>query len=114
MLRNPLARSMRRAPRQAASRTYRPRLETLEQRWCPAVTATISAGTLLVTGDAAPNAIEILDFGGGEITVVGDGQQQPFFDVGEIFVATLEGADIVRYHNPKSFQIISAGPAPAL
>jgi hypothetical protein len=50
-------------------------LETLETRDCPAVTATLSAGVLLVQGDAGNNQILVADANGdGTLEVTSNGQ----------------------------------------
>ena len=87
---------------------FRPQVETLERRACPAVTATFSAGVLTVVGDETDNRIQVLDLGGGDIELHGDGQTFNFASVDQVLVQTLAGDDHVFY-NPKGFQIISAG-----
>jgi hypothetical protein len=92
------------------ARRYRASIESLEQRWCPAVTATLSAGILSVVGDGTSNTVEMFDSGQGEITIVGDGQRQSFMDVDEILIETQEGDDKVSYTKVRSFTVTFQGP----
>lgn len=56
-------------------RTFQPRFETLEDRYCPSVsviTAPLHVGNeLRITGDAGPDTIKIVDNGAGHIDVLG-------------------------------------------
>jgi hypothetical protein len=79
------------------ARCHRTSIESLEQRWCPAVAATFSSGTLSVVGDSTSNTVDVVDYGQGEIAIVGDGQRQSFMDVDEIFIETEDGDDKVSY-----------------
>jgi len=106
-----LRRRIKHRPRGLSTvRRYRASIESLEQRWCPAVTATLSAGILSVVGDGTSNSVDVLDSGQGEITVVGDGQRQSFIDVDEIFIETQEGDDKVSYTKVRSLTVTFQGP----
>jgi hypothetical protein len=94
--------------RRSIRSSFRPQVERLEQRACPAVTAVFQAGILSVVGDAGNNVVEVSDSGDGQVQVVGDGQTFEFSGVDEILIQTLAGDDRVSYH-ARSFQIISAG-----
>src|SRR4051812_36925814 len=53
---------------------FRPRLEALEDRWCPSCTVSVVDGHLLqVVGDRADNHIDIVGNGLGGIQVAADG-----------------------------------------
>lgn len=49
-------------------RSFRPNLERLETRWCPAVDAFMWGRTLIVRGDAADNVISVFDNGNGNVS----------------------------------------------
>jgi hypothetical protein len=94
----------------STARHYRTSIESLEGRWCPAVTATLSAGVLTVVGDDASNTVEVFDSAQGEITIIGDDQRSSFNGVNEIFIATLAGDDKVIYSNVRGLTITFQGP----
>lgn len=51
--------------------TFRPRFETLEQRWVPSCTTTFSGSTLTITGDNSANTIVVNDNGANTPTFSG-------------------------------------------
>ena len=72
---------------------FSPRLELLEPRDCPAVTAMFQAGVLTVVGDDGPNDIHLRALAGGGVEVVEDGERHAFAGVDEILIETLAGDD---------------------
>jgi hypothetical protein len=74
---------------------FSPRIERLEPRDCPAVTATFQAGILTVVGDDGRNDIRLQALAGGSVEVVGDGERHTFTGVDEILIETLAGDDRV-------------------
>jgi hypothetical protein len=56
----------------------RPRLEVLDNRWCPTCDVQFVAGTLYITGDAGNNEVMISDNGPGDLQVVCDGTPAHF------------------------------------
>jgi hypothetical protein len=77
---------------------YRPTLEVLERRECPAVTTTFAGGVLTVFGDEGPNQVSAVELGGGAVEVNGDGEQfPPFAGVQWIVIETFGGDDRVEY-----------------
>src|SRR5262245_9112756 len=82
--------------------SFVPRVEALEDRRLLAVSVSLgSSGTLLVTGDAAANSIEIRDNGtgaAGNITVIGDGVMTTRPEViRSIRITTRDGSDTVHW-----------------
>jgi hypothetical protein len=84
-------------------RSFRPKVEGLEDRWCPATTFGVNNGTLTITGDAQANHILIRDGGNGTVTGnIVDGNQPTgrdfaFINVSRIVVSTNGGNDGVTY-----------------
>jgi len=74
-----------------------PRLERLDERAMPSVSAVAASGTLTIKGDHHANTIVITDDGTGHVTVVGDGQTTSFEGVSYVRVTTGAGADRVEY-----------------
>ena len=69
---------------------YRPMLEVLEGRECPAVTATFASGVLMVFGDGGANQVSVVELGSGAVEVTGDGERFPAFaGVESIVIETL-------------------------
>ena len=87
--------STRRLP---LSSSFSPRLEILEDRWCPAVTTRVVEGHILqVFGDRGANVIEINQHG-SQVSVTGDGARtQTFSGIDTIRVNTWAGDDLVRF-----------------
>jgi hypothetical protein len=52
--------------------SFRPQLETLEQRWCPACDVRLAGSALFITGDAGDNNIAIFDNGADALEVFCD------------------------------------------
>jgi hypothetical protein len=96
---------MRSSPRPRPGRRavpFRPRLEALEDRRLLACTVSVSAsGTLSVTGDNGPNAVQIVDNGSdlpGNVTVTCDGvTTTPSAAVAALKISTRGGNDVVGY-----------------
>src|SRR5262245_33204334 len=77
--------------------SIRPRLEALENRWCPSIVYQFGA-TLFVLGDQGANEVAIVDSGTGDVSVAADGgDPRTFSRVGEVVVLTDGGDDIVNY-----------------
>jgi hypothetical protein len=76
-----------------------PGLEALEDRSLLSVTATFSAGTLVLNGDNSGNKITITDPGNGTITVAATGvQKTPFHNVNHIIVNGGNGGNTLTYN----------------
>src|SRR5262245_15442223 len=87
----------RRRPEMGRNRflVRRPRLETLEDRACPAGGAHLSGGTLHIDGDADGNHINLLVMESGEISVEYDGVSSLFDEpIDHIVVRSGGGADL--------------------
>jgi hypothetical protein len=82
-------------------RRYVPRLEALDDRSLPSVSALIVPGSTIleIDGDNTVNTITIRDSGqSGGVTVVADGQTFQFDDaITAIVVNTFDGNDVVQY-----------------
>jgi hypothetical protein len=84
-------------------RTFQPRFEPLEERWCPSVTVSTVAlndGNLLkITGDSAADTVNISDLGNGHLDVTdGDGNVLGSADdVTRVRIETKGGNDAVHY-----------------
>jgi len=84
----------------------RPKLEILEGRDCPAVTATLADGVLTVVGDDGPNQVGVVELAGGVVKINADGEQFPLFaGVESIVIETFGGADRVEY-GPASTAVV--------
>src|SRR5262245_10679960 len=76
----------------------RPRLETLQARWCPSCTVRQDGDTLVITGDRGDNRIEMVQVDATGLRVACDGgPAQSFRGVARVTVSTLAGNDAVRY-----------------
>jgi hypothetical protein len=74
------------------------RCEALEGRDCPAVDVFASGSVLVILGDEWANDVTIVDNGGGNVAVIGDGETH-FFSGGQtVAVVTFGGNDTVAYH----------------
>jgi hypothetical protein len=81
------------------SRTVRPRFDVLEDRSLLSVTASISAGTLTVTGTSAAETVKLDDDGAGSVSVKGTGlSTQNFNGVDTIDIKMKGGKDKVTYN----------------
>src|SRR5262249_41683672 len=81
------------------SRTVRPRFDVLEDRTLLSVSASISAGTLTVTGTGAPEHVKLNDDGAGSVSVKGTGlSTQNFNGVDKIVINMNGGEDKVTYN----------------
>jgi hypothetical protein len=93
-------------PRHRRRASFRPGLETLEDRCVPACLISENAGTLLILGDNNTNHIDIEDAGGsgaGNVVVACDGQVIKNASViTGIRVRARGGNDIVTYTQTKS------------
>lgn len=77
-------------------RTWRPRLEALESRWCPACDVSLIGSTLLVTGDSADNEVAIVNDGSGVVHVEADTVTRDFTEtIDRVIVRTGAGNDSV-------------------
>jgi len=50
------------------SRSFRPQVEALENRWCPSVSVAVFSHTLVVQGDSADNVVTITEDGSGGVS----------------------------------------------
>lgn len=84
----------------ARSRTLRPRfiprLDALEDRWCPAAIQVIGH-TLFVIGDAGANQVAIQDGGNGQVDATIDGLTASRSGINAIVVLAGAGNDSVSY-----------------
>jgi hypothetical protein len=82
-----------------SSRTVRPRFDVLEDRSLLSVSASISAGTLTVTGTSAAETVKLNDDGAGGVSVKGTGLgTQNFSGVDAIVINMKRGKDKVTYN----------------
>lgn len=80
--------------------SYRPALENLEDRWCPAATIGFANGVLTVTGDNNANNVQIVqNDDSNQLTVSADGATQVFDsdDVTKVAINLLGGDDQLTY-----------------
>ncbi len=78
--------------------SFRPRLEALEDRWCPSCDIQLLGGTLTILGDAVNNAVAIVDNGPAGLNVQCDGTTSNFTQpINQVVVRTGLGADTVSY-----------------
>ena len=64
--------------------TFRPRLEALENRWCPSCIFTQDGDMLFITGDRTDDRLEIVDHGGRGLQVICDGSSQTFTGITQV------------------------------
>jgi hypothetical protein len=85
------------------NRTFRPQLETLENRWCPSVSVNVypSIHTLVVQGDSADNAVAITADGSGGVSANITGSSGTASGSGtgitNVLVNTRGGSDTVAF-----------------
>lgn len=79
------------------SRRFRPALESLEGRACPAVFVSVVGTVMTVVGDNAANTIAIRDDGAGYLTVTADGQKFEGTGITAVRVRAQAGDDAVSY-----------------
>jgi hypothetical protein len=72
---------------------YRPRLEALEDRWCPSCTLGLRNGVLSIVGDRASNAVAVQDQGTAGVFVFCDGKDGIRFTDVRSINAQLDGGD---------------------
>jgi hypothetical protein len=76
--------------------TWRPHLEALESRWCPACDVRLIGSTLFVTGDSGDNDIAIVNDGSGILHVDADGVTRDFTEtINRVVVRAGAGNDDV-------------------
>jgi len=81
------------------SRTFRPRFDVLEDRTLLSVSASISGGTLTVTGTSDPEHVKLNDDGAGSVSVKGTGlSTQNFNGVDTIDIKMKGKKDKVTYN----------------
>lgn len=80
------------------SQMFVPRLETLDNRWCPSCTITVDDGTLTITGDDEANTLTVTHDGAGTVTVVCDGGETVTEeDIERIVIDTGDGDDSLTF-----------------
>jgi hypothetical protein len=83
------------------SRSFRPQVETLENRWCPSVSVTVFSHTLVVQGDSADNAVAITADGSGGVSATITGTTGTATGSGtaitNVLVNTRGGSDTVAF-----------------
>src|SRR5262245_26138538 len=72
---------------------YRPRLNLLEQRDCPAVTLVQKESVLFITGDLGPNAVGLVREANEVRVTLGDGRTETFANVDTVLAALGGGND---------------------
>jgi len=77
--------------------SFVPRLEVLEDRWCPSVTLQTNGPELRIQGNAAADVIGITDNGAGRVSVTANGQTAAFSGITQIRVESGDGNDTVDY-----------------
>jgi hypothetical protein len=98
----------RRFGRRRNGRVWRPWLEALERRDCPAVQALFAGGVLTVTGDDGNNVIDLFQPQDRVVQVVGDGRTWVFEDVDEVFVDAGDGDDQATSSKPKEIVVVGS------
>jgi hypothetical protein len=83
--------------RKSLSRRFAPRVDGLENRWCPASSIHAFGSFMVVLGDAGNNAVDITHDGTGNVTVVADGETETASGIRRILVATFGGDDAVNF-----------------
>src|SRR5262249_1882398 len=92
-------------------RTFRPHLEALEERYCPAHVDYFhsAGGTLHILGTQRADRIQIIDYGQGRVGVKAAGRKPAVFrSVRRVEVQARDGNDVVGYK-----MLGGAGTAPA-
>jgi hypothetical protein len=83
-------------------RMFRPEVESLENRWCPSVSAGVFFNTLVVVGDSAGNTVTISDNGAGGVsaTITGSTGSASASGTGitNVLVSTKGGNDSVTFN----------------
>jgi hypothetical protein len=84
------------------SRSFRPQVETLENRWCPSVSVSVFSHTLVVQGDSADNAVTITDDGSGGVSATITGANgatatRSGTAITNVLVSTRGGSDSVAF-----------------
>ena len=74
-----------------------PRLEVLEDRWCPSVTLQTNGPELRIQGNAAADVISITDNGAGRVSVTANGKTSAFNGITQVRIDTGDGNDMVDY-----------------
>jgi hypothetical protein len=74
-----------------------PRLEVMENRWCPSVSIQANGPELRIEGNDAANVVSITDNGQGQVTVTADGRTATFAGISQVRVETRGGTDTVDY-----------------
>src|SRR5262245_64335353 len=92
-------------------RTFRPGLEALEERFCPAQVDYFHSlgGALHILGTQKADRIQIIDYGQGRVGVKAAGRKSAVFrDIHRVEVQARDGNDVVSYK-----MLGGAGTAPA-
>ena len=75
---------------------FTPRLEALEDRWCPACTINVVGHTMLILGDGAANAVNVTHNGAGNVTATCDSASATGTAINKIVIDTRGGNDTVN------------------
>ncbi len=97
-------------------KSFVPRIEGLESRWCPAVptgvSAVLSGTTLRITGDDGDNIVKITDDGAGSLKVsIDGGAEQSFSGVTHINAKLDDGNDTFEYVSATTTTTTTTDPA---
>ena len=83
--------------RSARPAGFVPRLEALEDRWCPSVTLQTNGPELRIQGNAADDVISITDNGAGRVSVTANGKTSAFTGITQLRIDTGDGNDTIDY-----------------
>jgi len=82
--------------RKHLSGRYIPRLEGLENRWCPSCTVTVNGGVMRITGDGGANTVTVTHDGAGNVTATCDTASGTGSNIRKILIDTKGGNDTVN------------------
>jgi hypothetical protein len=86
--------------------SWRPQLEALEDRWCPACDVSLIGSTLLIIGDSADNYIAFVNVGSGIVHVEADAVTRDYAEtIDRVIVRTGAGNDSV-FVNDNDFDFV--------
>jgi len=79
------------------SNRFIPRLEALENRWCPACTVSVSGSTMWIIGDNGANTATVTHDGAGNVAATCDTATGSGSGIKRIIVLTRGGNDTVNF-----------------
>jgi len=78
------------------SDSFIPRLESLENRWCPSCTVSVNGGVMRIIGDSGANAVTVTHDGAGNVTATCDSAAGSGSNIKKIIIDTKGGDDTVN------------------